>query len=191
MDNNQPDNNEPTNNMNNPPGQTYIAARVQSEASGDAACAITDPGPDIYAIGLEDTGGTPLGWGRHVANAVQFDGNDHVDTSHLDGSAPGLDADLCPDQFDGNVVALGCDPESWLAVEFIDDGGNIIPLVGDDSQQIVVYEYGAQCGGTVVDEYRIDVCTDIEGVRAGDSSSCTITLGSGFSAIGIGAVSGF
>ena len=102
---------------------TYIAARVQSEATGDEACAITDPGPDIYAIGLEDTGGAPLGWGRHVSNAVQFDGNDHVDTSHLDGSAPGLDADLCPDQFDGNVVALGCDAESWLTVEFIDDGG--------------------------------------------------------------------
>jgi hypothetical protein len=173
---------------------TYVAIRVQSESTGDEACANAsdnDPGPDIYAIGLEDTGGSPLGWGSHISNLVQFDSNDHTDTSHLDGSAPSLDGDSCPDQFDGNVVALGCDAESWLTVEFFDDGGNFVPLVGDGSQQVVVYEFGAQCGGTVVDEYRVDVCTDIEAVRAGDATSCSINILQGGSAIGIGPITGF
>ena len=165
--------------------QEYYAVRVQSETTNSEACGITDPGPDIYAIGLEDTGAVPLGWGRHIANLVQFGDNDHVDPSHLDGAPPTLDADFCPDQFDGNVVALGCDFESWVAVEFIDGNGNLIPLRGDGSQQIVVYEYGAQCGSTLIDTYRVEVCTDIEAVRAADDSSCTINVLSGGSGIAI------
>ena len=187
--NNISPNNISPNNINN---QTvYYLARIQSEAFGADACDITDPGPDLFAVGLEDTTGNVLGWGRTVWSEVTFDNNDHTDDSVLDGAAPSLGADNCPDMFDGNVVSLGCDATSWLIVEFIGFDGQPVPLVGDASQQIRVYEYGAQCGGTVVDAYRLDICTDTQSAREGQDSSCSIAILIGAEGEQAGTVSGF
>ena len=131
MTNNNPTNNNPTNNNTSTNNNTTLlyAARIQSTTSSQEACGdVTDPGPDIFGVGLEDSTGAQLGWGQVAWEEVQFDNNDHVDTSVIDGNGPDLASDVCPDMFEGNVVSLGCDAGSYIVVNFIDSESNPIPL---------------------------------------------------------------
>ena len=179
--NNNNNNNGMTNNTtgtNNPPMPTlYYNVRIQSTASGDAACAVNDPGPDIFGAAVEDSTGAVLGWAEVAWNAVQFEDNEHTDDSMIDGNAPDLGADNCPDMFDGNVVALGCDAESYIIVRFLGSDGNPIGLDATADQVIRVYEWGGQCTtGSIDDTYNVDICTDTMNSGAGDDSSCTIQV---------------
>lgn len=160
----------------------YIA-KLESTTTGDEACAVADPGPDIFGIGLEDGLGEQLGWGIPVWDEIQQDGNDHSDTSLFDGNALDIGADACPDMFDGNVVSLGCEESGdmagprWIAFEFVDGDGNRIALDAMADQFIRVYEWGGQCTtGTIDDTYTLSLCRDTAAITAGDDSSCDITL---------------
>jgi hypothetical protein len=167
------------NNTTTPNNNTtvYYDLLIQSTTTAAEFCGdTTDPGPDIFAVGLEDSTGAQLGWGIVDWEAVQFDGNDQTDTSVIDGSAPDVAADNCPDMFDGNVVALGCDADSYIVVSFVDASSQPIALDGND-QFVRVYEYGGQCDtGTVGDTYNVSICTDTAGAKGGDISSCTIQV---------------
>lgn len=156
----------------------YIA-KVESTTTAVDACSVGDPGPDIFAVGLEDSTGAALGWGRPVWEDIQLDANTHADTTILDGSAPDLNADSCPDMFDGNVVSLGCGDSAgnWLALEFIDADDNRLALDATADQVIRVYEWGGQCTtGSLEDTYTLTLCTDTAGITQGDDSSCTLQL---------------
>lgn len=191
--NNGATNNGATNNgtTNNGVATVYYVAQIVDNSAGDDACSISDPGSDIFGVALESTAGDNLGWAEITWEELNADGNDYTDTSILDGSAPGLDADDCPSDFAADsVVALGCG--GWIAVEFKDADGNPVPLDATAGQQIRVYEYGGQCGtGTVVDEYDVYICEDTDGIRGGEDGSCTINVLQGGSGEATGDVSGF
>ena len=156
----------------------YYVDRIQSTTSGDDACAnVSDPGPDIFGVGLEDSTGAQLGFGSVDWDEIQAENNDQTDTGVLDANGPDLAADSCPDMFDGNVVSLGCSATSWIAVSFTDSDSNPIALDATADQYIRVYEWGGQCTtGSIDDTYNVDICTDTMGIRAGDDSSCTIQV---------------
>lgn len=165
-----------TNNVNNGTTLLYVA-RIQSTSSGDEACAVSDPGPDIFGVGLEDTTGAQLGWGEIAWEEVQFDDNDYTDTSVIDGNGPDLAADTCPDEFSDSVVSLGCDAASYIIVGFVGSDGNPIALDAAAGQVIRVYEWGGQCStGSVADTYNLDICRDTDAAKGGDDSSCDINL---------------
>ena len=155
----------------------YIA-KVESTTTAVDGCAVEDPGPDIFGVGLEDGLGEQLGWGSVVWEEIQTDANSHADTSILDGTPLDLAADACPDMFDGNVVALGCEETgNWLALEFLDAESNRVPLDATQDQWIRVYEWGGQCTtGSLDDTYTLTLCTDTAAITAGDDESCTIQL---------------
>lgn len=181
-DSNDPNNttNNTTNNTSNDPNNAvlYYAAQIISTTSSQEACGdVTDPGPDIFGVGLEDSTGAQLGWGIVDWDNVTLEGNDQSDSSVIDGNGPDLAADVCPDMFDGNVVALGCDAESYIVVSFIDATDQPIALDSTADQVIRVYEWGGQCTtGSIDDTYNVNICTDTAGAKSGDVSSCTIQV---------------
>lgn len=180
--NNNTTNNTTTNNdTNNVPATLYYVALVTSTTTDPASCSeSSDPGPDIFGVALEDDTGTVLGWGASVGDEIQLDGNDQANFDILDGSAPDLGADSCPDMFDGNVVALGCPgvDGAFVAVEFLDDSGTPVPLNAEPNRVIRVYEYGGQCStGSVDDTYNVDICTDTNAVKNDfEYSSCNVQV---------------
>jgi hypothetical protein len=175
--NNITPNNVDPNNVTPNNAVVYYAVRIQSTSAGDDSCANTDPGPDIFGVGLEDSTGAQLGWGVVDWEEITFDGNDHTDTSIIDGNGPDLGADNCPDMFDGNVVSLGCDATSFLIVSFVDSSSQPIPLDATADQVIRVYEWGGQCStGSIDDTYNVDICTDTMAARSGEDASCTLQV---------------
>ena len=168
----------------------YIA-KVESTTTDTDACDVDDPGPDLFGIGLEDGFGAPLAWGRPVWEEIQLDANAHADTSILDGSALDFGTEACPDMFDGNVVALGCEG-NWLAFEFIDSAEQRVALDATADQFIRVYEWGGQCTtGSIDDTYDLTICTDTAAIANGDDTSCTIQLLVGGAGEQAGEVAGF
>lgn len=170
-------------NTNNPPNIStnnrvvYYAVEIRSTTTDEEACFIDDPGPDLFGVGLEDVTGAILGWGVVDWDQIQFDGNAHTDVSVIDGNGPSLGADVCPDQFDGNVVSLGCGFDSFIIVSFVDSSFDPIPLDAAGDQVIRVYEWGGQCTtGGITDTYNVSICTDTSGARSGDTSSCNIQI---------------
>lgn len=155
----------------------YIA-KIESTTMGDEGCAVEDPGPDIFGVGLEDGEGAPLAWGSIVWEQIQLGGNTHSDSSLIDGSALDFGGDACPDMFDGNVLSLGCeDTGNWIAVEFLDGDSNRVALDATAGQVIRVYEWGGQCTtGSLDDTYDLTICTDTAGITMGDDASCTVQL---------------
>lgn len=179
--NNGTTNNTTSTNNGTTPATLYYTVAITSTTTEAAACGdVSDPGPDIFGVGLEDTQGNPLGWGVIDYDGIQFDGNDEVDTGVIDGNAPEVGADGCPDTFAGNVVALGCegsDEGSYIVVSFVGADGNPVALDATAGQAIRVYEYGGVCStGSTDDTYNLDICTDTDASKGGDISSCTISL---------------
>lgn len=178
--NNTTGNNTTANNttVNNVP-TVYYNVRIQSTTTG-AGCEVTDPGPDIFGVGLEDSTGNVLGYGIVDWDSIQYDNNDNTDLGVIDGNGPDLGADYCPDMFDGNVVALGCATDasgSWIIVSFVDSGSQPVALDATADQVIRVYEWGGQCTtGSTDDTYNVDICTDTMAAKSGDDSSCTIQV---------------
>jgi hypothetical protein len=160
----------------------YVVQVSDVTTDTDACDNVSDPGSDIQGIELQDNMGNSLGWGNLVAEGIITEGNEELNYDVVSGTPPALDADGCVDTFSGNVLSLGC--TGFVAVEFLDDGGNVVPLA--DGQTIFVYEYGGVCStGTTDDEWTVYSCDDTAGVMGGDVSSCTNTLGSG---AGVGSV---
>jgi hypothetical protein len=171
--------------------QQYNFLRIEdvSDPSSDAACvnpSDDDPGSDLYGVLLEKDDGSQY-WAEVHYDGIVTDGNLKTDTSRIDGTPPGLDADECPDVgFDDGVVALGCGGE--LIVGFWDsDNDDWVPLENLDS--VTVFEYGPACNGHDEDEWQVFVCTtgedealtgQCDGFSAGDAStginSVTISL---------------
>lgn len=179
--------NNPTNNTtgtnsttgtNNMPTLLYTV-RIKSTTLG-AGCEVSDPGPDIFGVGLEDSTGSPLGFGIVDWDATQIDNNDNADVFVIDGNGPDLGADYCPDSFDGNVASLGCADDasgSFIIVSFVDSSDAPVPLDATAGQVIRVYEWGGQCTtGSTDDTYDVDICSDTAASRMGDDSSCDISL---------------
>lgn len=181
-------NNGTTNNGEEP--TLYYVAAIQDTSAGEA-CEEADPGSDIFAVALETITGETLGYGSLVWEEFGPEANEYQNTSIFDGSAPSLEADDCPSDFNADtVVALGCG--GWIAVEFWDSEGNKIALDATADQQIRVYEYGGQCGtGSVVDAYDLRICEDTAGISSGDDSSCVIDVLIDASGEQAGEVSGF
>ncbi len=180
-----------TNSGTNGSGDLLYLARILDTSSGEQSCDVDDPGSDILAVALEDDTGTAIGWGAVVWDEIVFEGNLFTATDHLDGNAPDLNADRCPDDFNSDTVtSLGC--EGSIVVEFLDADSQRIALDASAGQQIRVYEYGAQCvTGAATDTYDIDLCSDTAAAASGDEGSCTIQLAVDGSAEYAAPVSGF
>lgn len=190
--NNGSTNNGSTNNgSNNNLPTLYYIVEITDTSSGDEACSVSDPGSDLFGVALESTDGSVIAWGEFVnAEEGTVSGgeiNEHFDASVISG-APASMKD-CPEFGDDTVYSLGCGGSLW--VEFKDDAGNPVALDATADQQVTVYEYGTQCGGSAVDEYSITICEDTEGARNGETGACTINVLQGGEGQASGNVSGF
>lgn len=167
-----------TTNNNNNGGDIAQALFVIDKSSGDA-CTGSDPGSDIVFLRLETLGGDVLGYGSLEYDGITGgDDNTYSAGFNLDGEAPTFAE--CPEFDETSVTALGCGGE--IGVRFYDASGTPIPLeLG--KHQVFVFEYGAICGGTSVDEYELSVCTDLASLENGDTSSCTSVGGGSGQAI--------
>ncbi len=132
----------------------------------------TDPGSDIMYAELIDDEGTTLGWGNNVRyiSGAEPNGNDYIDASIIDGTAPvpliddGSEDDGCPaggDRFSpSTVVSLGCG--GAMIVEFLNAGLGNIELMS--MQNVLIGEYAPVCnqtsGGSVTgtDSYVVYLC---------------------------------
>lgn len=139
------------------PSGDFRFIRVLDDSAGADACepSDNDPGSDLYGIELITDDGN---FWAEVENAdgIVTDSNDFADADTiLDGNPPGLDGDCPEGTFSDSVVALGCGGD--VIVEFRD--ANDDPVFFSAGDQVVVYEFGATCGGSDVDEYLTEVCT--------------------------------
>lgn len=158
-----------------------------------AACegnSADDPGSDIFAIELQDSDGNNKGWAFYVANANAGSTNTHTNFATVfDGSEPTLmsmNGEQCVDFGTDTVASLGC--QNGMMVAGFKTGPDAQDFVAlEEGDQIVVHEYGDQCGGSDVDVLNAQVCTnqaatDFQGLGdiSGDYPSCdNMSLGSG------------
>ena len=146
-------------------------------------------GADIAAVFVRSSAaGEPVGYGSTLdyspANGVQGP------ASTFAGSAPQLDAsgECVAGTFEDSAVALG-GQGGHLLIEFVDADGK--PLQLNDSWQVVVVEWGENCGSTADSQDIYDVSFCSGGARSGDidpSSDCSRLLNeegpvSGFQAL--------
>lgn len=169
----------------------YHFLRIEdvSDPSNDDACVSPsndDPGVDLYGIVIDKADGTQH-WAEIHYDGIITDDNLRTDTSLIDGTPPGLDADECPDgSFNDSVLALGCGGE--IIVGFW-DSANDDWVALEDGDSVTVFEFGPTCGGHPNDEWQVFVCTtgedealtgQCDGFTAGNAStginSVTINL---------------
>ncbi|MFP4599471.1 MAG: hypothetical protein ACLFVJ_14525 [Persicimonas sp.] len=135
----------------------YRFIKVVDDTTVADACSSPDPGSDIMGIELVTDDGS---FWADVENADGIDttDNDLADAdSILDGSPPGFDGECPEDGFSEHVFALGCGGD--VIVEFHDADGERVYFSAGDS--VIVYEYGANCGGSSDDELLVEVCTTV------------------------------
>ncbi len=187
--NNTNNNNTTPNNVNNNTSPLYHVLITDTTTGG--GCTSTDggegdPGSDIAVVVLEDFEGTILGYGEALEwiEGSEPNGNGFPNIfTNLDGSPPSF-GDQCPEDFNADTVAsLGCGGK--VLMRFLNGG---TPVILDDSTQVRVVEYGANCGGSADDSLRISLCTDPVSAATGVTTSCTVNLGSG-SGLVVGEVS--
>lgn len=179
--NNSTNNNETPLNINNmtyPPYFVLLTDTTTGEGCESSMGGEGQPGSDIVVVLVEDFEGTVLGYGEAIewVEGSSANGNGFPNVyQNLDGTPPGF-GDQCPESFDADTVAsLGCG--GYVLLRFLDNTGK--PLSLDDSQQIRVLEYGAICGDSADDTFRISLCTDAVDATDGSITSCTIDLGAG------------
>jgi hypothetical protein len=120
-------------------------------------------GADIAAAMVLDRSGEPVGY----AQTLQYSPANDADgpASALDGTAPALDADgRCVDGSFEDVAAPLGGQGGHLLVAFYDLAGRRIAL--NEGWQLVVIEWGDNCGASGDDEYRPYLC-----VAEADASS--------------------
>lgn len=150
---------------------TFAALVVESTATTTELCDLAEPGPDLFAVAVED-GASTVAWGLVEFASVTVDGNDHANSSVLDGAAPDTDPTTgCP-EFDGHVVSLGCDG-AFVVVSFVDALGDEVE-VDPARHRVRVYEWGVQCDETALqDTFEARLCRNADEAFRGNLSSCS------------------
>ena len=171
---------------NNPTNPLFVV-QIEDVTTGSGCTSTTrgdgDPGSDLTYVALLDAQGTTLGYAEQVDCAYTDNDitNDFSACGHIDGSAPGIDTQKCPEDgvtgqsFDFDTVfSLGCN--GYLLAQFLDPNTGV-PIPISPGYEIEVGEYGTQCGGSDSDRYQVFLCSDTAGARGQDPSSCTISVG--------------
>ncbi|QDG53400.1 hypothetical protein FIV42_22435 [Persicimonas caeni] len=152
-----------------------------SDTTNDALCgdSLDDPGSDLYGIELTSADGSSSFWAQWVYDGVNHSTDLASPAGVIDGTAPGLDAEDCPEAgFSDSVVALGCGGS--LIVEFVDDQGTAVDILPGDT--ITVYEYGAQCQTSPSadqDEWSVSICELNEDEALAGNCTGEVAVGSG------------
>ncbi len=105
--------------------------------------------------------------------------NENAERTVIDGSAPNVNADVCPESgfSDMTVVSLTC--TGYLLVQFFDNDNNALALT--PGMQIIVGEYGQNCAANPDaasdDRFEIRLCEP--GTQVGGTPICEQSLGAG------------
>jgi hypothetical protein len=176
-----------------PPGETLTVVRIVDQSEECDPTEDSDPGADIFAVGLETESGEPIAWGSVAWDNVLAMDNDFASTAPIDGKPLQLMPQKnCPDPLtDQNSVSLGCN--GWIAVEFLDSDGDGVDLTAASHNRVRVYEADRQCDSdSSDDQYDLWACKDADAVKtAGDPGSCEIPLLTGSSGEDYAPLTGF
>jgi hypothetical protein len=158
---------------------------VTSQEQGSCNSTGSDPGADLFGVELRDSDGNTLGWAKVASSNIKNkSSNDHTNPSVLNGQPDlsGKDG-VCPPDFDGNNVALGCGGD--ITVSFTGSNGENIAL--ENGQTIITYEYGNQCrpsgeSGNYTQPVTVATCprgTALSDFTSGSGVTCDNELGTG------------
>ncbi len=146
---------------------------------------LSDSGSDIIAVELFDEAGEQLGFGKAEIYQQGSGANDFISTAHLDGQAPDIDNEGCPNPDaaqqtfrSDSVTSLGCN--GFVIVTFPDE--NLAPTILLPGFTVAVSEYDEMTcpdtGGLSRgdDLYEVYLCEDLDDDGMIANAECDILI---------------